>query len=35
MDWGRKWFVDVNGGKTQQVSFDQSENTGDYGWVCS
>ena len=28
MDWGRKWLVDFNGGKTQQVSFDQSKNTG-------
>ena len=28
MDWGRKWFVDFNTGKTQIVSFDQSNNTG-------
>ena len=28
MDWGRKWLVDFNGGKTQLVSFDQSNNTG-------
>ena len=26
--WGRKWLVDFNAGKTQQVSFDQSNNTG-------
>ena len=26
-DWGRKWFVDFNAGKTQLVSFDQSNNT--------
>ena len=28
MDWRRKWFVDFNAGKTQLVSFDQSNNTG-------
>ena len=27
MDWGRKWLVDFNSGKTQLVSFDQSNNT--------
>ena len=27
MDWGRKWLVDFNAGKTQLVSFDQSYNT--------
>ena len=27
-DWGRKWLVDCNAGKTQQVLFDQSINTG-------
>ena len=27
MAWGRKWLVDFNAGKTQLVSFDQS-NTG-------
>ena len=27
MDWGRKWLVDFNAGKTQLVSFDQSKNT--------
>ena len=26
MDWGRKWLVDFNAGKTQLVSFDQSNN---------
>ena len=26
MDWGKKWLVDFNGGKTQLVSFDQSNN---------
>ena len=26
-DWGRKWFVDFNAGKTQLVSFDHSNNT--------
>ena len=28
MDWGRKWLVDFNGGKTKLVSFDQSNKTG-------
>ena len=28
MDWGRKWLVDFNAGKTQLVSFDRSHNTG-------
>ena len=28
MDWGRKWLFDFNAGKTQLVSFDQSNNTG-------
>ena len=28
MDWGRKWLVDFNAGKTQLVSFDQSNKTG-------
>ena len=27
MDWGRKWFVDFNAGKTQLVSFDWCKNT--------
>ena len=27
MDWGRKW-LDFNAGKTQQVSFDKSNNNG-------
>ena len=27
VDWGRKWLVDFNAGKTQLVSFDQSNNT--------
>ena len=27
-DWGRKWLVDFNAGKTQQVLFDQSNKTG-------
>ena len=26
--WGRKWLVDFNAGKTQLVSFDQSNNSG-------
>ena len=28
MDWGRKWFVDFNVGKTKLVLLDQSKNTG-------
>ena len=28
MDWGMKWLTDFNAGKTQLVSFDQSNNTG-------
>ena len=28
LDWGKKWLVDFNAGKTQQVSFDQSNNNG-------
>ena len=28
VDWGRKWLVDFNGGKTQLVSSDWSNKTG-------
>ena len=28
VDWGRKWLVDFNAGKTQLISFDWSNNTG-------
>ena len=28
MDWGKKWLVDFNAGKTQLVLFDWSNNTG-------
>ena len=28
LDWGRKWLVGFNEGKSQLVSFDQSNNTG-------
>ena len=28
VEWGRKWLVDLNAGKTQLVSFDQSNNSG-------
>ena len=28
MDWYRKWLVDFNAGKTQLISFDQSNNFG-------
>ena len=28
VDWGRKWLVGFNTGKTQLVSFNRSDNTG-------
>ena len=28
VDWGKKWLVDFNSGKTHVVSFDRSKNTG-------
>ena len=28
VDWGRKWLVDFNAGKTQLLSFERSNNTG-------
>ena len=28
MDWGKKWPVDFNAGKTQLISFDRSNNNG-------
>ena len=28
VDWGRKWLVDFNAGKTQVISFDCSNNSG-------
>ena len=28
VDWGKKWLVDFNTGKTHLVSFDLSDNTG-------
>ena len=28
VDWGKKWLVDFNTGKTQLVSFDRSNNNG-------
>ena len=28
VDWGKKWLVDFNAGKTRMVSFNQSNNTG-------
>ena len=28
VDWGRKWLVDFNAGKTHLVSFDRSDQTG-------
>ena len=28
MYWGKKWLVDFDAGKTQMVSFEQSNNTG-------
>ena len=31
MDWGKKWFVDFNAGKTQLISFDWSNSNGCIG----
>ena len=31
VDWGKKWLVDFNAGKTQLVSFDWSNNNGSIG----
>ena len=28
MDWGKKWLVDFNAGKTELVLFDRSNNSG-------
>ena len=28
MEWGNKWLVDFNAGKTQLASFDRSNNIG-------
>ena len=28
VDWGRKWTIDFNAGKTELVSFDRSNDTG-------
>ena len=28
VNWSKKWLIDFNAGKTQLVSFDQSNNTG-------
>ena len=28
LDWGNKWLVDFNAGKTQLVSFDRANNNG-------
>ena len=35
VDWGSNWFVDFNAGKTQQVLFDRSNDTGaiDVKWM--
>ena len=39
VDWGKKWLVDFNAGKTQLVSFDRSNNNGSIdvknAWVYS
>ena len=39
VEWGRKWLVDFNAGKTQVVLFEWSNNTGAIDvkmeWVCS
>ena len=28
MDWGKRWLVDLDAGKSQLASFDQSNDTG-------
>ena len=28
VDWGKKWLVDFNAGKTQRFLFDRTNNTG-------
>ena len=28
MDWGKKWLLDFNAGKSQLISFDRSGNNG-------
>ena len=28
MDWGKKWLIDLNAGKTKLVSFEQSNTNG-------
>ena len=33
VDWGRKWLVDFNAGKTQIVLFGWSNNTGAIDWI--
>ena len=33
VDWGKKWLIDFIAGKTQLVSFDQSNNTNDTIYV--
>ena len=30
VDWGKKWLVDFNAGKTQLISFDLSNTTGSF-----
>ena len=30
VDWGKKWLVESNAGKTQLILFDQSNNTGSF-----
>ena len=33
VDWGKKWLVDFNAGKTQLVSLDRSYNNGSIGYM--
>ena len=36
VNWGKKWLVDFNAGKTQLVCFHRSNNTSSInGWFCS
>ena len=34
VDWGRKWFVDFNAGKTPLVSYDKSNNAENWCYWC-
>ena len=35
MDWGRKWLLDFNAGKTRLVQFDRSNSTGNIDLIMA